>query len=332
MFTRAITKSAANEARRMFSRGYKVVVVGGSGGIGQPMSLLMTNNKLVTELAVYDMVGAPGVAADLSHCDAGCKVTGHGPDDIEGALKGANLVLIPAGVPRKPGMTRQDLFDTNANINKTLAEAFGEHCPDAVAGIISNPVNSTVPIWCETLSKAGKLDNKKIYGVCTLDHVRARKFLGDHAGVHPKDVYIPVVGGHAGASILPILSAVKPNMTFTDAERDALVDRIQNGGTEVVKAKDGAGSATLSMALAGAEFGDAILRAMSGEKGIYMASYVQQDVEGASYFATEVEFGPTGAYVANKGLPEMNDYEKAGLEKAVAELNPSIEEGISFCS
>ncbi len=51
------------------TRGYKVVVVGGSGGIGQPMSLLMTNNKLVTEVAIYDMVGAPGVAADLSHCD-----------------------------------------------------------------------------------------------------------------------------------------------------------------------------------------------------------------------------------------------------------------------
>ena len=329
---RTILSKTARRVEPQFTRGYKVVVVGGAGGIGQPMSLLMTNNNLVSELAVYDVVGAPGVAADLSHCDAKAKVTGHGPDDIAGAFEGADLVLVPAGVPRKPGMTRQDLFDTNANINKTLAQAFAEHCPNAVAGIISNPVNSTVPIWCETLEKAGKLDDKKIYGVCTLDHVRARKFLGDHAGVHPKDVKIAVIGGHAGASILPILSGVTPKMTFTDAERDALVDRIQNGGTEVVKAKDGAGSATLSMALAGAEFGDAILRAMDGETGIYMASYVKQDIAGAKYFATEVEFGPTGAYVNNKGLPEMDEYEKAGLEKAVQELNPSVDEGIAFCS
>lgn len=315
----------------MGTRGYKVVVVGGAGGIGQPMSLLMTNNPLVTEMAVYDVVGAPGVAADLSHCDGNATVTGHAQDDIEGALTGADLVLVPAGVPRKPGMTRQDLFDTNANINKVVAEAFGKFCPNAVAGIISNPVNSTVPIWSETLKKTGSLNAKKIYGVCTLDHVRARKFLGGHAGVNPKDVHIPVVGGHAGASILPILSQVTPAMTFTDDERDALVNRIQNGGTEVVKAKDGAGSATLSMALAGAEFGDAILRAMDGEKGVVMAAYVQQDVAGASYFATELEFGPEGAYVSNKGLPEMNAYEKAGLEKAVTELTPSIEEGIAFC-
>eukprot|EP00940_MAST-03C_sp_MAST-3C-sp2_P003435 g3435.t1 len=331
MFRTTLSKTL-KQAQPHMTRGYKVVVVGGAGGIGQPMSLLMTNNSLVTEMAVYDVVGAPGVAADLSHCDAKAKVTGHGPDDIANAFKGADLVLVPAGVPRKPGMTRQDLFDTNANINKTLAEAFAEHCPDAVAGIISNPVNSTVPIWCETLKKAGKLNAKKIYGVCTLDHVRARKFLGDHAGINPKDVSVAVIGGHAGASILPILSGVTPKMTFTDDERDALVDRIQNGGTEVVKAKDGAGSATLSMALAGAEFGDAILRAMDGEKGIYMASYVQQEIAGASYFATEVEFGPNGEYVNNKGLPEMDAYEKAGLEKAVTELNPSIEEGNAFCA
>eukprot|EP00939_MAST-03C_sp_MAST-3C-sp1_P004096 g4096.t1 len=329
---RSVLSKTVKQAQPHLTRGYKVVVVGGAGGIGQPMSLLMTNNNLVTEMAVYDVVGAPGVAADLSHCDAKAKVTGHGPEDVEGAFTGADLVLVPAGVPRKPGMTRQDLFDTNANINKTLAEAFGEYCPNAVAGIISNPVNSTVPIWCETLEKKGKLNAKKIYGVCTLDHVRARKFLGSHAGVHPKEVNVAVIGGHAGASILPLLSGVTPKMTFTDEERDALVDRIQNGGTEVVKAKDGAGSATLSMALAGAEFGDAILRAMDGETGIYMASYVKQDVAGASFFATEVEFGPDGEYVNNKGLPSMDDYEKAGLEKAVTELNPSIEEGIAFCA
>lgn len=323
------SKTLSSLAPRM-TRGYKVVVVGGAGGIGQPMSLLMSANPHVTELAVFDVNGAPGVAADLGHCDTNTKTTGHGADDIAGALKGADLVLVPAGVPRKPGMTRQDLFNTNANINKTIAEGFAEHCPDAVAGIISNPVNSTVPIWVETLRKAGKLNNKKIYGVCTLDHVRARTFLGAHAGVVPKDVHVPVVGGHAGASILPLLSHVTPPMTFTDEERDALTDRIQNGGTEVVKAKAGAGSATLSMALAGAEFGDAILRARAGEKGIFMAAYVEQDVAGASFFATELEFGPTGEYVSNKGLPSMNDYEKAGLEKAVKELAPSVEEGIHF--
>ena len=69
------------------------------------------------------------------------------------ALTGADVVIIPAGVPRKPGMTRDDLFNTNASIVKTLVEGVGKYCPSAVLGIISNPVNSTVPIAAEVLKK-----------------------------------------------------------------------------------------------------------------------------------------------------------------------------------
>ncbi len=68
---------------------------------------------------------------------------------------GAKVVVIPAGVPRKPGMTRDDLFNTNASIVNGLAEACAKHCPDAMFLIISNPVNSTVPIFAETLKKHG---------------------------------------------------------------------------------------------------------------------------------------------------------------------------------
>lgn len=63
------------------------------------------------------------------------------------------VVIIPAGVPRKPGMTRDDLFNTNASIVRDLAAAVAKSCPKALIGIISNPVNSTVPIACETLAK-----------------------------------------------------------------------------------------------------------------------------------------------------------------------------------
>jgi malate dehydrogenase len=90
----------------------KVAILGAAGGIGQPLSLLVKMNPLVTELALFDIVNTPGVAADLSHINTKAVVKGYkGDDQLEQALTGAKIVVIPAGVPRKPGMTRDDLFN-----------------------------------------------------------------------------------------------------------------------------------------------------------------------------------------------------------------------------
>lgn len=102
----------------------KVAVLGAAGGIGQPLSLLLKLSPNISELSCYDIVGTPGVAADLSHIPTGSSVTGNLPTPgawppthnkgLEATLTGADVVVIPAGVPRKPGMTRDDLFNTNA--------------------------------------------------------------------------------------------------------------------------------------------------------------------------------------------------------------------------
>lgn len=138
------------------------------------------------------------------------QVSAHtGPEELEAALTGAELVIIPAGVPRKPGMTRDDLFNINAGIVKSLAEGVAKYCPNAIVNIISNPVNSTVPITCEVMKKAGVYDPKKIMGVTTLDIVRANTFVAEAKSLDVKDVNVPVIGGHAGETILPLLSQVR---------------------------------------------------------------------------------------------------------------------------
>lgn len=81
-----------------------------------------------------------------------------GDAELEKALKGCDLVIIPAGVPRKPGMTRDDLFNINAGIVKSLCIGIAKHCPKALVNIISNPVNSTVPIAAEVFKQAGTYD------------------------------------------------------------------------------------------------------------------------------------------------------------------------------
>ena len=258
-------------------------MLGAAGGIGQPLAMLCKLSPMIDEVACYDVVGAPGVAADLSHCPTNAKVTGHLPSTgtwppsgntgLEAALTGADVVIIPAGVPRKPGMTRDDLFNTNAGIVKTLTEGVAAHCPNAILGIISNPVNSTVPIAAEVLKKAGVYDPKKVCGVTTLDVCRANTFVGANQGKSPTDFDVTVIGGHAGITILPLLSQI-PGATFSDADREALTVRIQFGGDEVVKAKAGAGSATLSMAYAGFLFTEGVIKGLKGED-VTMCAYVE---------------------------------------------------------
>lgn len=225
----------------------KVAVVGASGGIGQPLSLLLKMSEAVGDLSLFDIVGTPGVAADLGHINTSGKVQGFvGSEQMMESLEGCKAVVIPAGVPRKPGMTRDDLFNTNASIVQGIAEACAKSCPEAFFLIISNPVNSTVPIFAETLKKAGAYDEKKLMGVTTLDITRANTFCAEALGKDVKDLNVTVLGGHAGTTILPLLSSI-PGQNFTDQQISDLTHRIQFGGDEVVQAKDGAGSATLSM-------------------------------------------------------------------------------------
>ncbi|XP_068656174.1 malate dehydrogenase, glyoxysomal [Aristolochia californica] len=312
------------------SSGFKVAILGAAGGIGQPLALLMKMNPLVSVLHLYDVVNAPGVTADVSHMDTGAVVRGFlGQPQLESALTGMDLVIIPAGVPRKPGMTRDDLFKINAGIVRTLCEGIAKCCPHAIVNLISNPVNSTVPIAAEVFKKAGTYDPKRLLGVTTLDVARANTFVAEVLGNDPREVSVPVVGGHAGVTILPLLSQVKPPCSFTPEEINYLTDRIQNGGTEVVEAKAGTGSATLSMAFAAAKFADACLRGLRGDAGIVECSFVASQVTELPFFATKVRLGRGGAEEIFS-LGPLNEYERAGLEKAIKELAVSIEKGVSF--
>lgn len=149
-------------------------------------------------------------------------------------------------------MTRDDLFNINAGIVKGLIETAAEVAPKAFILIISNPVNSTVPISAEVLKAKGVFNPQRLFGVTTLDVVRAETFVAEITGQsNPQDLTVPVVGGHSGETIVPLFSQIKPSVTIPADRYDALVNRVQFGGDEVVKAKDGSGSATLSMAYAG---------------------------------------------------------------------------------
>merc|ERR1719263_1869972 len=273
-------------------------------------------------------VACIGVAADLSHCDTPSSVrcsTGIG--NAKDALVGADIVMIPAGVPRKPGMTRDDLFNTNASIVAGLAEAGAKNCPDACFLIISNPVNSTVPIFAEVLKKHGVYNPAKLMGVTTLDVVRANTFIAEKLGTDVLSTKVTVIGGHAGTTILPLLSQV--DGTFSDEDIAALTHRIQFGGDEVVQAKDGAGSATLSMAWAGAKFTGQLLKAFSGEKGITECTFVENTLTDAPFFSTPCTLGPNGVETIHP-YGALSAFEQENFDKMLPDLVSQAAKGVSF--
>ncbi|KAI9901059.1 hypothetical protein N3K66_002876 [Trichothecium roseum] len=323
MQRRAFSASARNLS--------KVAVLGASGGIGQPLSLLLKMNPRVTDLALYDIRGGPGVAADVSHVNTKSTVTGYDPtpSGLASCLKGAEIVLIPAGVPRKPGMTRDDLFNTNASIVRDLAKAVAESAPKAKVLVIANPVNSTVPICAEVFKASGVYNPKTLFGVTTLDVVRASRFVSQIKGTDPKDESITVVGGHSGVTIVPLFSQSNhPDLS----SNEELVKRVQFGGDEVVKAKDGAGSATLSMAMAGARMAESLLRAQQGEKGVVEPTFVDSPLykdQGIEFFSSKVELGPEGV---SKILPvgKLDSIEEKLISDCLVDLKKNIAKGVEF--
>lgn len=308
----------------------KVAVLGAAGGIGQPLSLLLKQMPIVSHLNLYDIAHTPGVAADLSHIETRAKVAGFlGEDQLRPCLEGADIVLIPAGVPRKPGMTRDDLFNTNAGIVRDLCDAVADVCPRAMVGVITNPVNSTVPIASEVLKKRGVYDPRRVFGITTLDVVRSNTFIAEAKGLDIAKTNCPVIGGHSGITIIPVISQCTPPVSFPPEERAKLSTRIQNAGTEVVEAKAGAGSATLSMAFAAAEFCKTLIEALNGAEGKVQCAYVRSDETEAKYFATPVLLGKEGME-KNLGIGKLIDFEVNLLKAAMPELLSNIQKGEEF--
>ncbi|CCE83450.1 Piso0_004025 [Millerozyma farinosa CBS 7064] len=337
----------------------KVTVCGAAGGIGQPLSLLLKLNLTVSQLSLYDIVNANGVAADLSHISTPAVVEGFQPkskddkDTIKKALSGSDIVVIPAGSPRKPGMTRDDLFNINASIVRDIVINIGHVCPKATILIISNPVNSTVPVAAEVLKRMGVFDPSKLFGVTTLDTVRAETFLAGLIGEDPASLKgkISVIGGHSGETIVPLINVVdyvsEKAAKLSKKDYDAFIQRVQFGGDEVVKAKNGVGSATLSMALAGYRFTLQVLSSLSGEKSFAKvpdSAYVYlpglpngqqisaKYLNNISYFSLPVnlENGAVKSLVNPFDSLSVSSDERKLIDVALTGLQKNIAKGTSF--
>jgi malate dehydrogenase len=148
---------------------------------------------------------------------------------------GSDVVVITSGLPRKPGMSRDDLIATNAGIVKTVTENVMQHSPDAILVIVSNPLD--VMTYCAYLT--AKVDSKRVFGMAgILDTARYRAFLAEELNVSPKDIQAVLMGGHGDTMVpLPRYTTVGgiPVTELIDGDKlNAIVERTKKGGGEIV--------------------------------------------------------------------------------------------------
>ena len=219
----------------------KIALVG-SGQIGGTLALL-AGMKELGDVVLFDIAeGIPqGKALDLAEASPveGFDANMSGANNYSG-IAGADVVIVTAGVPRKPGMSRDDLLDINLKVMESVGKGIKEHAPDALVICITNPLDAMV--WA--LQKACGLPKNKVIGMAgVLDSARFRYFLAEEFNVSVEDVTAFVLGGHGDEMVpsvrystvagIPLPDLIKMGWT-TQEKIDSIVKRTRGGGGEIV--------------------------------------------------------------------------------------------------
>ncbi len=216
----------------------KITVVG-AGNVGATCANCIAQKELANEVVLLDIKEgvAEGKALDMWQTAPinyyNTKVSGVTNDYA--ATAGSEVVVITSGLPRKPGMSRDDLISINAGIVKSVTENVVKHSPDAIIIIVSNPLD----VMCYAAYLAAKKPSTKVFGMAgVLDTARYRAFIANELHVSPKDIQALLMGGHGDTMVpLPRYTTVAgiPVTELIDADKlDAIIERTKKGGGELV--------------------------------------------------------------------------------------------------
>jgi len=241
----------------------KIALIGG-GQIGGNLALFCAQKEL-GDVIIYEIPKMEGVAkgkaldiAELTPVE-GCGANLSGTSKFED-LAGADVVIVTAGLPRKPGMSREDLIGTNQKIIKSIAEQIKQYCPHAFNIIVTNPLDAMVYEYKRTTG----FSKEKVVGMAgILDTARFRTFVAMELNVSVEDVQAMVLGGH-GPTMVPFprlstVGGVPLTELLPQAKIDAIVQRTRDAGTEIVKLL-GTGSAYYSPAASAVAMAESYLR------------------------------------------------------------------------
>ena len=305
----------------------KVTVVG-AGNVGATCANVIAHKELANEVVLVDIKDglAEGKALDMWQTAPinmyDSRIIGSTNDYTK--TEGSDVVVITSGIPRKPGMSRDDLISTNAGIVKSVTENIIKYSPDAIIIIVSNPLD--VMTYAAFLT--AKVDSKKVFGMAgILDTARYRAFLASALDCSPKDIQAVLMGGH-GDTMVPLpryttVGGIPVTELIEEDELNAIVNRTKKGGGELVNLMGT--SAWYAPGAAAAQMVEAIVR---DQKRIFpccawlQGEYGMKDI----YLGVPVKLGKNGIeeiieLKLNKEEKELRDNSATAVKEVMSVLD-----------
>jgi malate dehydrogenase len=308
----------------------KITVIGGAGNVGATCAQILANKEIAEDIVLFDVNESVCNGRGLDMYQSMPILSSSSrllPTANYADTANSDIVVITAGIARKPGMSRDDLLKTNAGIVSSCAEQAVKHSPNAIFVIVSNPLD----VMTYVAIQKSKLPRNKVIGMAgILDAARFRTFLAMEIGVSPKDIQALVLGGHGDTMVpLPRYTTVGgiPITDFVKKDRlDAICERTANGGGEIVKFLQ-TGSAWYAPGTAAAEIVEAIVR---NQKRI-MPCTVLLDGE---YGYKDVCVG-VPIIIGKNGIEKIVELnltadEKALFDKSATHVKETIKEGMDL--
>ena len=295
----------------------------GAGQIGGTLAHLIGLKELANEVVLFDVASgiAKGKALDIAQSSSvdGFNVKFSGTDKYED-IKGSDVILITAGVPRQPGMSRDDLLGINLKIIKQVAEGIKNNAPNAFVICITNPLDVMVMAF----QKYSGLPVHKVVGMAgILDSSRFKLFLSEELNVPVKEIDAMVMGGHGDTMVplprftkvsgQPLMELVKQGK-ISDEKLESINQRTRDGGAEIVKYLE-KGSAFYAPAASGVEMAEAFLK--NQKKLLPCAAYLHGE-----YGINNVYAG-VPVIIGNEGVEKIEEIDLNENEKT--EFNNSVE-------
>ncbi|PIN86634.1 malate dehydrogenase [Candidatus Woesearchaeota archaeon CG10_big_fil_rev_8_21_14_0_10_44_13] len=289
----------------------KISVIG-AGNVGASAALKLCEKGLAEDVVLVDiMEGIPqGKSLDISQAmplnSSNTKIKG--TNDYS-EIRDSDIVIVTAGVPRKPGMTRDDLFNVNATITKSIAKEIKLHAPDSIIIVVTNPLD----VMAYLMMKETGSDKSKIIGMAgVLDSARFRAFLAMETGAKVEDIEAMVLGGH-GDSMVPLaehimISGKQVSGIISKKKLQQIIQRTKDGGAEIVKYLK-TGSAYYAPAAAIVEMVESILK----EDGKILPCSVYLEGE---YGYSDIFIG-VPVKLCREGIKEIVELNLTGEEKAL---------------
>ncbi|MBI2687466.1 MAG: malate dehydrogenase [Acidobacteria bacterium] len=302
----------------------KKVTVVGAGNVGANCALRIADKELADVVLVDIAEGIPqGKGLDILQSGPvqGYDVSISGSNEYE-ATAGSDIVVITAGFPRKPGMSRDDLLMANYEIVKAATENAVKYSPNAIFILVTNPLD----VMCWASWKVSGLPKNRVVGMAgVLDTARFRTFLGEALNVSVENISALVLGGH-GDTMVPItrltnVSGIPLSEMLDQAAIDAIVTRTQNGGAEIVKHLK-TGSAYYAPSAATIEMVESILK---DKKKVLPCAALLEGEYGLNgiFFGVPVKLGATG--IEKIYEVQLTEAEKAAMAKSAASVQEMVD-------